>query len=136
MQLWVPLPEAPMSLSKCDIPTGLPTGLRPKKQHGFALLRELLLASRDDIYRRPSFLGNLRPLQTSSDLGDRGNVLYNQFSGDAPSPSKTLTTLASDITIWHKNCFCRRVDVNDENRWEGAKRPLTGSKSIVRGNGS
>ena len=31
MQLWVQLPGAPMSLSKCDIPTGLPTGRRPTK---------------------------------------------------------------------------------------------------------
>ena len=31
VQLWVHLPETPMSLSKCDIPTGLPTGRRPTK---------------------------------------------------------------------------------------------------------
>ena len=88
----------------------LRAGDQPNR-HGFALLRELLLVNRDDIYRRPSFLSNLRPSQTSSDLDDRGIALYDQFSGYAPSPSKTLTTLASDTKIWHKNCFCRRVDV-------------------------
>ena len=29
VQLWVHLPETPMTLSRCDIPTGLPTGRRP-----------------------------------------------------------------------------------------------------------